>query len=430
MKKVLILAWDFYPYQSVGAQRPWSWYRYFHHEKIHPIILTRHWDEVQTGLDYYKPSVNQSKVVEESDQATVIRMPYNPGFRDRLILKYGFGKRVLFRKTLTLFDDLLRYFLLSRNTSYPLYREARKQLRDCGCSAIIATGEPFVLFRYAERLSEEYNIPWIADYRDGWSTNINQNDSPLKRWLNRNYIRRIERNTVKKASCITTVSQPIVADLQKIFPAKKIHIVYNGYFSDQIPRRQRAANDFFTIAYVGSLYPFQRLEVFLDGFRLFLQKVNSQKSQICFFGTVFSPDQEERINKFPDLQPYIKIIPRLKVADLYESVLDSHLYLVLANEKINISCAKIFDYLALKGKILLVVNDHGWIENLIRETTSGIACDDIDSVCEALESAYSEYTQNGFVSSATSGFEQYSREFQARRLAGIIQNLETNVQIN
>lgn len=44
MKKVLILAYDFPPYVSVGGLRPYSWYKYFKEFGLYPIVVTRQWE--------------------------------------------------------------------------------------------------------------------------------------------------------------------------------------------------------------------------------------------------------------------------------------------------------------------------------------------------------------------------------------------------
>jgi len=41
MKRVLILAYDFPPYVSVGGLRPYAWYRYLHEFDVFPIVVTR-----------------------------------------------------------------------------------------------------------------------------------------------------------------------------------------------------------------------------------------------------------------------------------------------------------------------------------------------------------------------------------------------------
>jgi hypothetical protein len=72
---------------------------------------------------------------------------------------------------LTAYYSIAQYFTFMGDNRAGIYHAASEQLQKHTCHAIIATGEPFVLFRYAKKLSERFNIPWVADYRDGWSTN-------------------------------------------------------------------------------------------------------------------------------------------------------------------------------------------------------------------------------------------------------------------
>ena len=44
MKKVLILAYDFPPYVSVGGMRPYNWYRYLKEFDVEPVVITRQWE--------------------------------------------------------------------------------------------------------------------------------------------------------------------------------------------------------------------------------------------------------------------------------------------------------------------------------------------------------------------------------------------------
>ena len=66
--------------------------------------------------------------------------------------------------------NILKY-PLNIDTSKTIYYAADQFLKNNECSMIIATGEPFILFKYASSLSKKHRIPWIADYRDGWTTN-------------------------------------------------------------------------------------------------------------------------------------------------------------------------------------------------------------------------------------------------------------------
>ena len=65
--------------------------------------------------------------------------------------------------------------------------------------AIIATGDPFVLFKYASSLSKKFNIPWIADYRDPWTGNKNRSEMFFDNYW--------ERRFLANVTAMTTVSE-------------------------------------------------------------------------------------------------------------------------------------------------------------------------------------------------------------------------------
>src|SRR5262249_45098538 len=136
-----------------------------------------------------------------------------------------------------------------------IYTEARKVLSENRYDAIIATGEPFILFRYARLLSKEFDVPWIADYRDGWSTDrINPPKSIAEKLVIR-HARYLEKKLVEDAAMITTASPTYKNDLQKLFPAKHIEVVYNGFDNDTVQALPEIEQDkqTFRIAYAGTI---------------------------------------------------------------------------------------------------------------------------------------------------------------------------------
>ncbi len=90
MIKVLILAYDFPPYVSVGGQRPYSWYKYFKNFGVEPVVITRQWSNAYgNALDFVAPSESLMLEVEQNDRGTILRTPYRPTWRHSLLLKYG-----------------------------------------------------------------------------------------------------------------------------------------------------------------------------------------------------------------------------------------------------------------------------------------------------------------------------------------------------
>jgi hypothetical protein len=43
MKRIVIICYDFPPLNSIGAQRPFSWYKHFKSFGLCPIIITNNW---------------------------------------------------------------------------------------------------------------------------------------------------------------------------------------------------------------------------------------------------------------------------------------------------------------------------------------------------------------------------------------------------
>ncbi len=82
---VLILAHDFPPYVSVGGLRPYSWMKYLPAYDIHPVIVTRNWNDEQTDPNsFIRPSTIQTVEQLDEEGHTLIKTPFRPNFAHRL----------------------------------------------------------------------------------------------------------------------------------------------------------------------------------------------------------------------------------------------------------------------------------------------------------------------------------------------------------
>src|ERR1700752_4271608 len=202
MKKVLILAYDFPPYVSVGGLRPYCWFKYLKEFGIHPIVVTRQWENKHGNhLDYISAGSSNESIIEESQYGTVVSAPYHPNLANKIMLKYGNTKFKLLRKIISAYYEFTQ-FIFPVGPKASIYFAANEYLKKNSVDAIIATGDPFVLFKYASQLGRKYNVPWIADYRDPWSQNLNiQKNVFLKQWHSF-----FEKKYLSSVYAITTVS--------------------------------------------------------------------------------------------------------------------------------------------------------------------------------------------------------------------------------
>lgn len=67
-------------------------------------------------------------------------------------------------------------------------------------------------------------IPWFADLRDGWTF-----EPPTLRPYARNLDRMLEGVVVRRATCVTAVTEPIAADLTRRYPGARVVHLTNGF---------------------------------------------------------------------------------------------------------------------------------------------------------------------------------------------------------
>lgn len=443
MKKVLILAYDFPPYVSVGGLRPNCWYKYFHEFGIHPIVVTRQWNnKYGNHLDYIAPSEAAIDIIDENDTGTVIRTAYSPNLANKIMLKYGETKYRLIRKIISGYFEFAQY-IFNVGPKSKLYFAAKKYLTENKVDAIIATGDPFILFRYASNLSAKFNVPWIADYRDIWAQNKHiQNVFFLKKW--HTYF---EFKAVSTSYCITTVSTFLKSNITTLIKNKEVFILPNGYDPDAINdvKDVKQENELLQIALVGSIYNWNPIEVFFETIQKFIESNHSPKLRINFYGVNlygfnnYDSLQEMIKDKYPKLLDYVVIYKKTPNNILLRELSKQNLMLLF--NYYSYMGTKIFDYIGLKRSILFCFeNDEVANElkekfydieeidgfssslqaDLIRDTQSGYVIQNSKHLLEKLHELYQEFLSNGFIKCDTINSEKYSRKNQVEELSDIV----------
>lgn len=443
MKRVLILAYDYPPYVSVGGLRPHSWFKYMHEFGVFPVVVTRQWSNSYGNyLDYIAPSSSAKTITEESDQGIIIRTPYLPNISNRLLLKYGNTKFGFVRKGISAFFEYGQFpFLMGPKVN--LYYEAEKYLKKNKVDIIITTGEPFVLFKYASKLSKDYNIPWIADYRDPWT----QDKSRQAKGMSKKMDAFFEKSILSNVSAVTTVSKSFQEEIETLVPNKPFYILPNGYDPEAIKEVEeiKQSDEKLTIGFVGTIYKWHPLESFL---RVADDFVNSfpktPEFEINFYGINDEDSVEELIEtKYPSLKSVVKIYPKIPNRTLLEKLATNNLLLLF--NYYSYMGTKIYDYLGLKRQILLCYDDDDEANELkrkfyniekeqdsedrhlqkevIKQTNSGVVVKDAEHLRSVLKNYYSEFESNRFISCNSIDTEQYSRKIQVRRLTEIIREI-------
>jgi len=439
MKKILILAYDFPPYVSAGALRPYSWYKYFKEFDLYPVVVTRQWsNKYGNFLDYVSPGESNKITIEENLCGTILRTPYKPNLSNRMLLKYGEKRFKIIRKLITAYYEILQFIFFIGPKS-ELYYSAKEYLKANKIDCIIATGEPFVLFKYASKLSSDYRIPWIADYRDPWSQSKNRSPNFFIKKVNMFF----EKKFLKNVYCALTVSEYVKYSINQIFKKLKIEIITNGYDIDIITKTiTRAKTQTLSIAFAGTIYEWHPWRSFLYVCNKILKEKGGNLN-IDFIGVNKQNEIESFIDKEQLDNLNLKFISKLSNAELYFE-LQKHDLLLLFNDY-NILGTKIFDYLAASRLVLLcytqdnkafelknkfysvlkinMLTSDKLQEQLILETNSGIAIKDEKHLIEVIKELVNEYKLFGEIKCNPKGIEKFARKRQTEKLAHILISL-------
>jgi len=439
MKKVLILAYDFPPYVSVGGLRPYSWFKYFKEFDVYPVIITRQWGNRHGNhLDYIDAGTSNETLIEESVEGTIIRTPYHPNWSNRIMLKYGDNKYRFLRRLVTAYYEMMQ-FVSNIGPKANLYRAANEYLKSNKVDVIIATGDPFILFKYANGLGKAHNTPWIADYRDLWSQ-LKNAPAVSKKWQ-----LFFEKKYLKTAHSVITVSEFLITSLKKINDNKNYHIISNGFDPDAVDAIKNIPQnkEILRIAYIGSIYSYNPIEIFLQSCNEFVKGKNDLKICFEFYGVNMEAQISDLLNtKFKALKPYVKIFPKIQNSELLKILAEVNVLLLF--NYYSFMGTKIYDYLALKRRILLCfLNDpeanklrENYFEidesdassdqlqaDLINSTNSGNVILDSKHLKYTLEQLYQEFVNSGNIKCESVGVEKYSRKMHVKELSKIIHEM-------
>ena len=442
---MLILAYDFPPYVSVGGLRPFHWYKNFRKFGLDPVVVTRQWGNIYgSALDYIAPGYSDKVIVEETEWGKVLYTPYRPNLSNRLLLKYGDARYQKLRKFLSGVNEILQYFLPT-GTKQELYKESFNYLKENKIDVIVATGEPFVLFHYAKRLSKRFEVPWVADYRDPWS-----NPWKKKSWLYFKFNQLVEKKTVVPASMISTVSTFVERQIRQQVPMGNFCIAPNGYDEEVLANLHASKQnaEVFQMAFVGTIYDWHPLEIVMKTLNDWADFYPQRKFEVHFYGTNRNEEIRQSTTKhFPSLKAVVKVHPKVSNQSLLER-LSEHNALLLFNYYAFMG-TKIYDYLALKRKIIfcfskdpgaqLLKEKHYLLDNyeapetlqedLIRATNSGIIVENAAQLLETMNDLYEEHQQTGQIACESSGIEAFSRILQVEQLAEAIKQVVHNSKI-
>jgi glycosyltransferase involved in cell wall biosynthesis len=375
MKEILIISYFYPPCTLTAAQRPAGWVKYLPQLGYKPIVITRNWDVTLSKPEDQLKDAGSQLYIEKSETHEVHYLPYKASLRDRLFN----SKNSLLKKCSKIFTFMNSIGENFSNQFIPFgdfYEYAESLIQKHTFTSIIITGNPFIQFRFGYLLSNKFHIPWIADYRDDWTTSeIIQPKGKFE-----SFIHRLQQNSEQKwvgtASMITSVS-PVYTDRISQFVKVPGETILNG-FDELLPKIEIKDNNSFIIVYNGTLYDTQDLEgfvrVIIRCIELFRNKINIQ---IHFPGVCYDPKQESRLKALiQGYESFFLLTPRIPKEDVIKLQQQADLLLMLTHrEKKGIPSSKLYEYLAIQKPILCFPSDQDIVTETLLNTGLGFVSD-------------------------------------------------------
>lgn len=403
MKKILMVAYYFPPVAASGAMRPLAFCRFLESHGWSPRVFT-----TDPASVYPPHPVDRQLLTKIPSGVRVNAIPHeNPlqrliAWRDRAreIVRGGQqarshahgaapvprpGNQESKQGVLTAFKN----FILDRGFAFPdpqcawlkpavafAMQLPRTEIPD----VVFATGGPWTSLLVGKRLAEYWKVPFIADYRDPWTSNPYV--SFASSFLNAK-ARRLEQSVCNRASRIITNTQELRVQLQKDYPciSGKALTVTNGFDPDSFGSHEgtaptrRAKQAKLELCHFGTVYgkrtPVVLLQAVLELYRA--GRITGEHLCLRFVGAweMTEPKCEE-LAQLLEKVGLLKREPPVPYEACLQQMTEADALLVIQPDSPLQIPGKIYEYIATRRPLLLIGGE-GATASLVQRHRLGLA---------------------------------------------------------
>lgn len=421
MKNILLISYYFPPCTLTAGQRPYAWCRYLHRWGYRPIVITRKWEkEIRVFSDVNQlsaPGVEH----ELHEWGEVYRMPYAGNRRDRLMARYGTGRFAAWRRLLSLGELVFENLSLRAIPYRNFYVQARALIRQKDIKGVVISGGPFPQFFFGYKLHKTTGVPWLADYRDDWSTDeVNRGKGRLFRLLKK-LNRRSEKKWLASAAAFTTISPHYRNKIGRLAPLPG-YVVQNGYSEAETDGQQPLHTASHTLLYNGTLYPTQSVEPLLTALAAY-NRTAPVRLQVHFPGLAVDEAQKNRVEqaaKKNGVEGDVSITARIPKAEIMQKQAAALALLMVGHTGLKgIPSSKIYEYLSLGKPIILFEPDGDILEEIVGGYNLGFIVGRPYGLGEIIEKI-TRMRQAGTLVADRGYINRFSRESQVAELARVM----------
>lgn len=422
--KVLIITYYWVPAGGSGVQRWLKFVKYLRDFNIEPVVYTV--DEAKY------PIIDESLVNDVPDDIEVIKKAiWEPNDLLSIFKKKEtktsagflnpnptfFGKILQYIRANYFIPDARKYWIK------PSVKFLEKYLSENKIDAIITTGPPHSLHLIGLHLKKKTNVKWIADFRDPWTDIDYFHQLPLtKKAIKKHH--QLEKEVLKNADASLVVGKTMKANYE-VF-SDKIHVVANGYDSEEKTNNQSVLDSKFSITHIGLMNADRNPKMLWTALAELSEKNTDFKNdlEIKLIGKL-SDDVVTDLKKY-DFKNVTRInyVPHKEVQQYQRA---SQVLLLAVNNVPSakgIITGKIFEYLQAKRPILAIGPEDGDLGEILAKTNAGtiVDFDKKEKLKKVVSDLYKKYQQNSLTVSSVN-IEQYHRKELTKQLSIILKQV-------
>ncbi len=261
-----------------------------------------------------------------------------------------------------------------------------------GPKVLLITVQPFEFLKLGYVLHRETGIPWVADYRDDWTTT----ELPINGWLKKFFYKAIyprkEIKWLSSARFILSVSPYYVKKITSFLgksPEDGLSIP-NGYFEEEISTLSEVnSNEKGTgFVYVGSLYESQDVDVILKCLKEAVNHVMPHFPIVfSFLGTSMLPRIKEKLlSRYSGNGLSIRFYVRMPKKQALK-IQRQHPFGILCSHPglKGIPSSKLYEFVGLKMPVVFYPNDNDIIHETLNSCALGITAGNEQELVQVFE---------------------------------------------
>lgn len=245
--------------------------------------------------------------------------------------------------------------------------------------AIVSSALPGTAHLVARTLARRHHLPWIAEYRDPWTSAPGRS----RRWPLGNLEERLERTVLRDACAIVTVSDAWADRYRRDRPGIPVAVIPNGFDAADYPETAPPSAPPLVLLYSGRLYDRQDVTPLVKATQLLASAgVGPLDVRIRFMGRYLGAvaDAVRRAGGDP---LYLEVLPAVPHRDALAAQRAAHaLILVLARDSdVGWRPAKLYEYLGARRPIMVLGGTPAHeARSIVQRLGAGVAVDDAQSV--------------------------------------------------